>query len=36
MKNVFALLAIGVFMSAVITAHAATEDWKQQLREGFR
>jgi len=31
MKRIIACLAIGVFMSAGITAHAATENWKQQF-----
>ena len=31
MKRIIACLAIGVFMPAGITAHAATENWKQQF-----
>jgi uncharacterized protein (DUF885 family) len=31
MKRIIALIAIGVCMSAGITAHAATENWKQQF-----
>ncbi|MGO9340016.1 MAG: DUF885 domain-containing protein [Terracidiphilus sp.] len=31
MKKLFAVLAIGVCMSAAINAHAATNDWKQKL-----
>ena len=31
MKRIIAVLAIGVFMSAGTTTHAATENWKQQF-----
>jgi uncharacterized protein (DUF885 family) len=33
MKKFYVLLAIGVFMTAAISVHAASEDWKQQFQK---